>query len=57
MIEELDTTEVARAVELVRDTYRNFALRLSGAAKVPDKSSRGDRAAAGKGMMTPKFAF
>lgn len=36
MIEELDTTEVVRAVEVVRETYRTSMLRFSGWEKAPN---------------------
>jgi hypothetical protein len=36
MIEELDVTEVVRAVELVRETYRTSMLRFSGWEKAPN---------------------
>jgi hypothetical protein len=35
MIEELDVTEVVRAVELVRETYRASQLRFSGWDRAP----------------------
>ncbi|MDB5393645.1 MAG: hypothetical protein JWM91_1151 [Rhodospirillales bacterium] len=36
MIEELDVTEVVRAVELVRETYRTSMLRFSGWERPPN---------------------
>jgi hypothetical protein len=35
MIEELDVTEVVRAVELVRESYRSSVARFSGWEKAP----------------------